>query len=568
MNVTLVGDGPAADAVRAALADTDASVHDGSADDLADSTLGVVVAPVGSGAFARADRAADRWLAVEGGGVGGAPAAVDATVTLFDAVRFADLRTRVASHPDGTSERDAGTTSDDAAPSARRFAGAVAGRLAVDALGGEAADGQLVEVSGTATRERRVLQTPDGPPERAPQKTAAGIDAETAATRAERAVDDRVGLVAGVGEEASYPAPYYVARLCDTGAFADATAPRLAAGVAEGWDEAYTKAVGEALERYAAGAYRESWLDRAPERERLDAVSLSRFVRPDGWRDPDPDEPILWVAGERLTDGARVSLPGEAVLHPPPAERHLPAITTGLGVWTDGVGALRAGLAEAVERDATTVAWYSTFEPLGLSVETEAFDRLARRARSEGLEVTPLLVTVDVDVPVVACAVHREDEWPRFAVGSAADLDGEAAATAALCEAIQNWTELERMGPERSAEAGGAIGEYAAFPEAAREFVDPATTAAAADVGATDPPTGTEALRTLVERVADAGLEPYATRLTPPGLAELGFEAVRVVVPEAQPLFTGEPFFGARANEVPRELGYEPRLDRAYHPYP
>lgn len=565
MDVTLAGDGPAAEAVRAALADAEATVRDGSPDD-GDADLTVVVGGVGGDGFARADRAADRWLAVELGGVGGRPADVDAAIALFDEVRFSDLEARVAAHADGE-EADAGATPDTSSP-ARRFAGAVAGRLAVAALAGTARDGRLVEVSATTTRERRVLPTPDGPPERVPSQTDEALDVTTAATRAERAVDERVGVVEGVGEEASYPAPYYVARLCDTSAFADATAPRLTAGVAEGWDAAYTKAAGEALERYAAGAYRESWFERAPERERLGAVSLSRFVRPDDWRDPDPDEPMLWVAGERLTDGARVSLPAEAVLHPPPAERHLPAITTGLGVWTDGVGALRAGLAEVVERDATTVAWYSTFDPLGLDVDDETFDRLARRAESEGLSVTPLLVTVDVDVPVVACAVHRDGEWPRFAVGSAADLDAEAAATAALCEAVQNWTELDGMGPERAAEAGGAIGEYASFPETARAFVDPATTVAAADVGTTDPPTGADALATLVERVADAGLEPFATRLTPPGLDALGFEAVRVVVPEAQPLFTGEAFFGDRARAVPRALGYEPRLERTYHPYP
>jgi ribosomal protein S12 methylthiotransferase accessory factor len=124
------------------------------------------------------------------------------------------------------------------------------------------------------------------------------------------------------------------------------------------------------------------------------------------------------------------------------------------------------------------------------------------------------------------------------------------------------------MGPKQSAEAGGEIGAYAAFPDAARDFVDPTSTVSAADVGVADPPTGTKALRALVERVADTGLEPYATRLTPPGLEALGFEAVRVVVPEAQPLFTGEAFFGERAREVPQALGYEPRLDQAYHPYP
>lgn len=565
MNVSLVGDGPAAEAVEATLADTDATVRARAPDAAGDGALAVVVAPAGADAHHRTDTAADRLVTVELGGVGGRPADVDAAVTVLDTVRFADLRARVASHD--AADTDGSALVAPPAP-AGRLAGAVAGRLAVAALAGEATDGRLVEVSGTATRERRVYPTPIDPPDRAPQQTDEGLDVGTAAARAERAVDDRVGLVAGVGEEASYPAPYYLARLCDTTAFGDTAAPRLAAGVAEDWDAAYTKAVGEALERYAAGTYLSSWFERAPERERLDAVSLSGFVRPAGWRDPDPDEPIPWVAGERLTDGARVSLPAESVLHPPPTERHLPAITTGLGVWTDGVGALRAGLEEVIERDATTIAWYSTLDPLGLTVADERFDRLARRARSVGLTVTPLLVTVDVDVPVVACAVHRDGEWPRFAVGSAARLDGAAAATAALCEAIQNWTELDGMGPERAAEAGGEIGAYAAFPEAAREFVDPATTVAAADVGMSDPPTGIEALRTLVERVADVGLEPYATRLTPPDLAALGFEAVRVVVPEAQPLFTDEAFFGDRARTVPRKLGYEPRLDRSYHPYP
>jgi ribosomal protein S12 methylthiotransferase accessory factor len=80
--------------------------------------------------------------------------------------------------------------------------------------------------------------------------------------------------------------------------------------------------------------------------------------------------------------------------------------------------------------------------------------------------------------------------------------------------------------------------------------------------------TGTDELDAVVDRVAAAGLEPYAVRLTPRDVEALGFEAVRALVPAAQPLFTGEPFFGDRARTVPRELGFEPRLDRTYHPYP
>ena len=72
----------------------------------------------------------------------------------------------------------------------------------------------------------------------------------------------------------------------------------------------------------------------------------------------------------------------------------------------------------------------------------------------------------------------------------------------------------------------------------------------------------------LTERVVDAGLSTYGIRLTPRDLETIGFEVVRAVVPSAQPLFTGDPFFGERARSVPDDLGFEPRLDRRYHPYP
>jgi ribosomal protein S12 methylthiotransferase accessory factor len=128
--------------------------------------------------------------------------------------------------------------------------------------------------------------------------------------------------------------------------------------------------------------------------------------------------------------------------------------------------------------------------------------------------------------------------------------------------------ELRAMGPETAREEEAAIGEYASFPRAAREYVTTEASVPAADVGPAPVPTGEAELEALVGRVTDAGLDPYASRLTPPDVERLGFEAVRVLVPSAQPLFTGEPFFGERARTVPESLGYEPRLDREYHPFP
>lgn len=124
------------------------------------------------------------------------------------------------------------------------------------------------------------------------------------------------------------------------------------------------------------------------------------------------------------------------------------------------------------------------------------------------------------------------------------------------------------MGPEDAVDESGAIGRYAEFPVAAREFVDPETTVPADSVGPATIPDGEDELAAVVERAAAAGLAPYAARLTPRDVESLGFEAVRVAAPSAQPLFTGEPVFGERARSVPEAMGFEPQLDRDLHPYP
>ena len=567
MHVGLVGSGPAEAAVRAALADIDATVSTG-VDSHPDADLGVVVAPAGAEQFDRADDVCDRLVACEIGGVGGhAIDAIDAAVSAFtaDSARFSDLRLRVASTTDESDGHPSGDRS------AVRFAGAVAGRRAVRLLAGEALGGTVVEVPGA---ERQFFAVPDGSRDRTLDRSRREVDLGTSLDRAERALDDRVGLLTQVGERESFPVPYYLAGTANTTGYSDARAAEFAAGADPDWDRAFMKALGEGLERYCAGVYRQSEFVVAPEVNRSRPVSPARFARPEDYQQVDSEERIAWVAGEHLATGERVSLPAEFVHYPPPRERHKPAITTGLGLGNSGAEALLSGLYEVIERDATMVAWYSTFEPLGLNVDDERFETLVKRARAEELDVTPLLVTQDVDVPVVAVAVHRdreqenEDAWPRFATGSGANLDPIAAARSALAEALQNWMELRAMGPEQAAEEKAAIGEYAAFPSTARSFVDVGATVPAESVGPDTLPESEAELDTVIGRVTDAGLDAYAARTTTRDVSELGFEAVRVLIPEAQPLFTGEPFFAERAESVPRALGFEPRLDREYHPYP
>ncbi|WP_276279106.1 YcaO-like family protein [Halorussus caseinilyticus] len=581
--VGLVGSGPAIDAVTAALADVRAETVECDPRRVGTADFAVVAGGTDADAFGEASRAAREtgtpWLAVELGGAGGhAIPDVDAAVSGFapGTACWECLRTRVAANLDDEGG-DAGGDDAEIDSASARFAGALAGREAATLLsGGESAVlGGVVEVPHA---ERTLLPVPgcavcgeSGPSAQggpAIDREYADTDLESALSRAEQSVDERVGVVSTIGEAESFPAPYYLAELADTSEFSDAQAAEQAAGVAHDWNEALMKALGEALERYAAGVYRVGEFETARAADLGSAVEPAAFVRPEGWADPSPDDEVAWRDGQDLRTGESVSLPAEFVHFPPPEVRYKPSITTGLGLGSSTVEALLSGLYEVIERDATMLAWYSTFEPLGLSVESERFETLRSRARAENLDVTPLLVTQDVDVPVVAVAVHRDGEWPRFAVGSDADLNPDAAAVSALAEALQNWMELRSMGEDDAADADGAIGRYADFPETAREFVTAETAVPTASVGPADPPTGGTELDAVLARLADADLPAYAARLTTRDVDQLGFEAVRALVPAAQPLFTGEAFFGERAREVPAELGFEFRPDRDHHPYP
>lgn len=567
--VAVVGEGPAAEAIRAALGDVDVEMRTGEVSSIADATLGVVVGLSGGGLLPRANRTAVegdvRWVGVEVGGLGEAPTGGAGSVGAFspDGPCYDCLRLRT----DRTAEESVSEPT--ATRSAVRYAGALAGRLAVEWLGGADRAGRVVELPDT---QRGLLPAPQCPScagdhawhvEQAFRET----DIEAVAERAERSVDDRLGPVIAVGERESYPTPYYLARFLPSPHGDGGEATTQAAGVHADWDVAYVKALGEAMERHSAGAYDEEWFLEAPAEALPTAVPHDAFVLPDEATIPEPTTPIQWVPGWNLRTESEAHLPADRTVFPPSGDAVGDPITTGLGLGSSLTEALVSGLTEVLERDATMCAWYSTFDPVGLTVDDQTYRTLVRRARSEDLSVRTSLVTTDVDLPVVAATVQRE-EWPRFAAGSAAGLDAEAAAVSALAEALQNWMELRALGRERASEAGAAVARYADDPGPVSELTEVEPSLPASQVGPDPVPTGEAALDALLERCEAAGLDPYAARLTARDVESLGFEAVRVLVPSAQPLFVGTPTFGDRARTVPRDLGYEPRLERPFHPFP
>jgi len=405
MELAVCGGGPAVKAIIAATEDIDADVRHVAPETLTDdaATLpptGAVVAPTGAAVFGVATDRFDRWVAVEIGGLGGYPIeTIDAAVTTFgpETACYRCLNKRVGAHEEPSGDDPHGDRS------RVRLAGAIAGNRLISLVAGTSDGGEITELPGP---DRRLLPVPGcecaagETPTRALPLTHRTVGVDDALTRAEQAVDDRVGLVANVGERESFPVPYYIAEIADTTGFSDTAAADFAAGVDVDWDRAYMKAIGEALERYSAGVYRTQQTTRGSERTLSAPVSPTAFVRPGGFEQPDPEQRIEWIDGQRLPDGERVSLPAEFIWFPPPNQRYRPAITTGLGLGNSSIAAVLAGLYEVIERDATMLAWYSTFEPLGLTIEDDVVRELTKRARAESLTVTPLLVTQDIDVPV------------------------------------------------------------------------------------------------------------------------------------------------------------------------
>lgn len=536
----------------------------------------VVAGTPGDELFATVDRQATTpWIAVEIGGIGGQSLEeVAGAVSVLDphGPCYACLKSRVdaatASSPDSSSHhRDV----------RGRFAGAIAGQIlrTQAQLDLEAVVGTVTRVNGD---DHRLLPVPgcrcgddsgrfDTPEPSEP--SGESLD------RAEVAVDSLMGPITQVGEQSSYPAPYYIAELADSTAMSEVQVARYAAGVDLDWDDAFMRALGEGLERYCAGMYR---LESLPSDKSDSYVPLSEL--PTAHEDAEAIG-RWWPGIDLLTDEA-VHLPVEAVTFPPPDSADIDAITTGLGLGATRTDAILAGLTEVLERDACMLGWYSTFEPLELSVDTESYRTLVRRLAGEGLATTSIVVTQDIDIPVVTSIVHRRDsdgqpvletpftdpdDWPAFAVGSAAAIEPAVAAERSLAEATQNWVELREMGPEEAAEEG-AIGDFASFPRQARLVLETGPTVDARDIAPETGDSPETALEYIREQLRETGLSAYVARTTTRDVAALGFEAVRVIVPDTQPLVHRRAHFTDRLRQVPRSLGFQPRLDQGDHPYP
>lgn len=356
--------------------------------------------------------------------------------------------------------------------------------------------------------------------------------------------------------------------------------------------EAEARAIGEALEHYAAASV-------VPDRllvesanglggEALPLTDVPRCsaaeVRASGLSVPDPGAPIRWVQGARLPDGAPVWIPAIMVylwLSPVlEGERFWMPTSTGCAAHPDREQAILHALLECVERDAIAITWlaevrWPRLDLADLAAAHPGLQALAGMLPWSDLDAVLFDATTDLGVATVYAllrAVH--DEQLAVVVSAAARPALADAAYHALLEGLKNRRTLRSYlgGPaapepehfERPHEGALFMGSPAR--QAAFDFLlQPERGALRRGAHGAGGVTG---WRDVVARLRGKGKMAYLVDLTTSELSEAGMTAVRAIVPGLQPVsfnqrarYLGHP----RLTEACRELGVAPE---AWNPWP
>ncbi|MET9606730.1 YcaO-like family protein [Streptomyces sp. NPDC006512] len=222
------------------------------------------------------------------------------------------------------------------------------------------------------------------------------------------------------------------------------------------WDvpeRARRAAEGEAVERYVGarapepsrmlyGSHRDLVRRGVPALDPRELVLYSprQYARPGfPFRPFLADSPAHWVEGRSAVDGRPVRVPAFLVYaawsrmpHLSPEPLYAFPALGGIAAGPSADFALRSGLEEVIEHDATAV-WWANAHPLPALPLTEELRALTRGA-PRGFEVRLVPVGNEFGVPVVAAGVRSTDEgWLTY--GSAVRAGFAEAAAKALAEA-------------------------------------------------------------------------------------------------------------------------------------
>jgi len=373
-------------------------------------------------------------------------------------------------------------------------------------------------------------------------------------------------------------------------------------------NRAIMKAVGETVERYCPAFYDahelilgtyEDILGCALPPEDFALFSSLQYGRPGFPYAPFTRRtPVRWTLGHSLLNHCAKWVPASFVYIPYgrlPGEPPLKdLISTGLACGPTYASALLKALGEAVERDAYTIVWQNQLARPHIdleSVDDPAIRQFVHVLKRLAIQVHAILLTLDIQIPVILVVMTRLEGPPWTVVASGADLSPRHALLLAMEEAC-----LALIGMGRYASAARdyrAANDYSDVTTLRRHglahAVDPRLRSSIAfltqptetvkfeelrDVATGNPVVD---LKTALNEIRPLVTDVVGVDVTTPDVDEVGFKVVRVIVPDLQPMDINhrhQHLGGRRLYEVPWNLGLVPRrrqqadLNVQPHPFP
>lgn len=407
------------------------------------------------------------------------------------------------------------------------------------------------------------------------------------AERLERVCDPLTGIVGRVEIRSDEDVIIHASTVggSDTSLFSEVRAPASGGASKPSERQARVAALGEAVERYACGIYRNSDLIEATYQQLGENAIDPRSYPLGSDRDYeraaghvvefDPAARIRWTEVQSLTSPGSYLLPAAFIYLPyrgcSEKERLWRPISTGLAAGATLTEAIVAGLYEIIERDSLVITWLNrlrvpTVDLAGLTGEA---GRILDRLTARGVDVVCKWTTTDLGVPSVLIRALDPSGDPLVAFSTRAHLDPEACIAGALAELEQSRNavrEMLRKNPICPTDRAPVSMEdhftyYAASDRLGRlEFLREGPRMRLPE--ASPIPTAGEELDRLVKHVHSAGFEILYKDLTTADLSDVDIRVVRVVVPGLQPLTFGQDFMhlgGRRLYQAPVAMGCHDR---------
>lgn len=361
--------------------------------------------------------------------------------------------------------------------------------------------------------------------------------------------------------------------------------------------EALRCVLGEGIERYAAVAYSDPDITRAPYTEIRgrairphDFVAYSReqYATPGFPYQPfDETEVRDWVWAKNIVTDDEILVPASLVWldYSPSRAREFftQPISTGLASGDSLQRAVLAGLLEVLERDAFMCHWLLSHRPTWLDPGDRRLreSQVAHVLAEAAYDVRVALLSMDHSVPCVLAAIGPRNR-ARVALGAASKTTLQEAIRKSVVEALQTcrWSE-EIMRTDfckidmkeirdfehhlryyQSEDHAGTFDLILGYNDRdfERESVENGLLGAEID------------LSSVANDLLRLGYESYYVDITTDDIAGLGFHVVRVLVPGFQPLYCGYGMeygdrrrLGTMANhwELPQEFA----INEVPHPF-